>query len=79
MGKKRLNFLGHGRILLGALVLGLVRPNTRPSQTCRTSGRPSIVHIRVLTNLTALQWRRISAVTAPSVQHHGIYSALSMM
>ena len=47
--KKRPLFLRHGRILLGALALGRARPSTRPSRTCGTCCRPSIVHIRALT------------------------------
>ena len=43
-------FFTHGRILLRASALGQARPSTRPSRTCGTCCRPSIVHIRALTH-----------------------------
>ena len=49
-GEETANFLTHGRILLGASALGRARPSTRPSRTCGTCCRPSIVHIRALTH-----------------------------
>ena len=48
-GDETANFLRHGRILLGALASSRARPSTRPSRTCGTCCRPSIVHIRALT------------------------------
>ena len=49
-GKRRPIFWMHGRMLLGASALGRARPGTRPPRTCGTCCRPSIVHIRALTN-----------------------------
>ena len=46
--KRRPIFLTHDRILLGASALGRARPSGRPSRTCGTCCRPSIVHIRAL-------------------------------
>ena len=73
MGRRRPIFLTHGRILLSASALGQARPSTRPSQTCGTCCRPSIVHIRALTHRIVLLWRAISGDTALLEQHHGIY------
>ena len=50
MGRRRPVFLTHGRILLSASALGQARPSTRPSRTCGTCCRPSIVHIMALTH-----------------------------
>ena len=50
MGRRRPIFLTHGRILLSASALGQARRSTRPSRTCGTYCRPSIVHIRALTH-----------------------------
>ena len=49
MGRRGPIFLTHGRIFLSASALGQARPSTRPSRTCGTCCRPSIVHIRALT------------------------------
>ena len=50
MGRRRPIFLTHGRLLLSASALGQARPSTRPSRTCGTCCRPSILHIRALTH-----------------------------
>ena len=49
-GKRRPLFLTQGRILLGASELGLARPSARPSRTCGTCCKPSIVHNMALTH-----------------------------
>ena len=48
-GEETANFFSHGRILLGALALGRVQPNLRPSRKCGACCKPPIVHNRAVT------------------------------
>ena len=72
-GEETGNFFRHGRIWLGGSALGQAWPSTRPSRTCGTCCRPSIVHTRALTDGLAPLWPVISGGTVLSVQHHVIY------
>ena len=73
IGRRRPIFLTRGLILLSASALGEARPSTRPSRTCGTCCKPSIVHSRALTHSIVLLLRANSGNNALLEQHHGIY------